>query len=864
MFANNNDNGFSRLYEASKRLANPSPGNHLPLLQRPLEQLIEEIKAWDKDTPIDEELIEKGRAFLAKHGIDTPENSMVPDIFQGAFVKEPHLTISSTNIKKHVQETVDTTICDILEASKKDITIKTNKMREKAIEEARKRHEKSLQQIKEKETLLKPTVKGNEEQDILQQQQYKAAIKKRVLDYGQTVAGLNEQRLTRKEVAIASLFLATAKQENKENASINAWNLVSWLTGEEDASEQLKLEAAFLKGRKDQQSQDAIEMRQNFIKVLTKWHEYQLVRCMDLILLEKARTIKVGGNPEFSHRLKTCVKLTFMTNNVWNDTRWEISNDLPKWVYTYLLIRTGHFSHALAYMIEQEKICPEDELFVNCFKEYMESPHHLLSKESHKALTFEYQRLKYNGESVDPYKLLMYKLIGRCELYEKSVADAINTTEDYLWLQLSLVREGHLQDDYGHERYTLADLQALILSLGPKMFEKEKDPWGYFNVLVSTMQFEQAVHYLHQQESTRIDAVHFGICFAYYGLLRIPEGVSSTGEDLLVEEANKVPRLRFEQLIYHYVCLYVDQHSHYALHYLYLLGIYSVRNGYESDALVKLARKHVCELVFSTKLFKGFLGETSMREGRKPGVIDHHMTLLEIHSEDELIKEIILPVARWCSEAGLYEEAVEIQEMALDYNGAVNSLLHQLANAFMRPLQHPPKQQPLDKQRINKLIDFTSALITSYKRNVYVKDILAQPKVWDVHTLIDLLHFREVYEQGQYEKALQHMYQTGFVPLHKTDNQLKKTLCALKQKDRVLVQCLPRALDMVTDTLKALRLPSAISDPENSTVGKEIYARNEEYAQCIFEFVGQAMGIIPEELMSDMSVFTVDAHQNDM
>lgn len=64
-----------------------------------------------------------------------------------------------------------------------------------------------------------------------------------------------------------------------------------------------------------------------------------------------------------------------------------------------------------------------------------------LRRPSRDAVLADYQRLEYGQQSVDPYKLILYKIIGRCELNKKSLPDVVATTEDYVWLQVRLLGE---------------------------------------------------------------------------------------------------------------------------------------------------------------------------------------------------------------------------------------------------------------------------------------------------------------------------------------------------------------------------------------------------------------------------------------
>jgi hypothetical protein len=117
-------------------------------------------------------------------------------------------------------------------------------------------------------------------------------------------------------------------------------------------------------------------------------------------------------------------------------------------------------------------------------------------KETYNAIFSEYQAMEYSGTATsDPYKRLLYKIIGRCELDKIENYDVPQTAFDFVWLQLHLIREHTDDETYSHERYRLADLQNTIVEKGHDYLElSESNPWEYFNVLLLSLQFEKVSH----------------------------------------------------------------------------------------------------------------------------------------------------------------------------------------------------------------------------------------------------------------------------------------------------------------------------------------------------------------------------------
>lgn len=95
-----------------------------------------------------------------------------------------------------------------------------------------------------------------------------------------------------------------------------------------------------------------------------------------------------------------------------------------------------------------------------------------------------------NNANVDQFKYALYKIIGRFELARKSLKVA-STTEDWMWLQLSLVRENR-ETDSPQEQYDLNELGKLITKYGNDKFDSNGTrPFAWFNLLLYTAQFEK-------------------------------------------------------------------------------------------------------------------------------------------------------------------------------------------------------------------------------------------------------------------------------------------------------------------------------------------------------------------------------------
>ena len=160
------------------------------------------------------------------------------------------------------------------------------------------------------------------------------------------------------------------------------------------------------------------------------------------------------------------------------------------WAQVYFLLRCGYFEEALNLLSDhQQSIKREDWSFPGAFKMYLSSAERRLPKTQKDQLYNDFNSHIRNNANVDQFKYALYKIVGRFELSRKTLKIA-TTTEDWMWLQLSLVRE--VRDESPQEQYDLIDLAKMVAKYGNEKFDADGTrPFAWFNLLLLTAQFEK-------------------------------------------------------------------------------------------------------------------------------------------------------------------------------------------------------------------------------------------------------------------------------------------------------------------------------------------------------------------------------------
>lgn len=186
-----------------------------------------------------------------------------------------------------------------------------------------------------------------------------------------------------------------------------------------------------------------------------------------------------------------------MKNGKWTKKNLEIVNNIPIWAFLFYFIRCGYLEEAVQYTLKHENLFQKiEKTFPIYIKAYSMSPNGKLPRQLNDRLHAEYnQRIRFVTETSDPYKYVIYKIIGRCELSKRSLPEVLPLAEDYMWLQLSLARSIQDSGESIHERYTLEDVQKTLLSFGAKHFNpKGANPIVYFQLLLLSGQFERVIN----------------------------------------------------------------------------------------------------------------------------------------------------------------------------------------------------------------------------------------------------------------------------------------------------------------------------------------------------------------------------------
>lgn len=255
---------------------------------------------------------------------------------------------------------------------------------------------------------------------------------------------------------------------------------------------------------------------------------------VEIAIAKNPREAQLGGIPTVINKIRAYIRLQAARKDLAPDgTELQMVNQDYCWILIFYLLRCGFVTEAAEYVSRDSGFRSLDHKFVTYMTTYAQSRR--LPRDLQQKINGEFQQRSRNApeNTVDPYRMACYKIIGRCDLSRRRLDGVKQTVEDWMWLQFSLAREDDRTEEAAGDVFGLEDIQTDIQEIGQRVFVKgHEGPGGYgtyFLLQILGGMFEQAVHYLGTYAP--VTAVHFAIALSYYGLLRVSDFYTS-GEEI--------------------------------------------------------------------------------------------------------------------------------------------------------------------------------------------------------------------------------------------------------------------------------------------------------------------------------------------
>eukprot|EP00164_Ancoracysta_twista_P017493 GFYU01029826.1.p1 GENE.GFYU01029826.1~~GFYU01029826.1.p1 ORF type:complete len:663 (-),score=185.63 GFYU01029826.1:114-2102(-) len=617
---------FKKIYQASNKLvANNDSG--MPPVQRGLDNLFKRTQSLKANAVAAESARDKGRILLSQNGIDIEKLNRTVNEIDLKPTYQPLEEIKTTDIASFLRHQHHMIIVSAIEEAKKD-TI--HQFERDYVNHLEATWEKERQDIRlragqqqwregyDKNPLRAPP-ENTVHMQVLQttnSRKQPSAMNRKMLRYASELSNLNKSGKNSATYNVVQQFkkiassLEPSTQYQRHGDVVDCWELLRQCTAQGTIHmepQQPQLLAGSRRFLEDQ-----------FLRVVTQY--------VDDVGKDK---LERSGEPGTLSYVKSYL---------------DLLNTKDPWAQVFFCIRAGDLKAAA----EASKY--ENLDFHRYIEEYKNNKNSC-PEPTRNAIAEMYAGLHARSKSV--YQAAVYKIIGQLADQRQGsdhrdhlpINSLFQTIQDYMWHKLCMVSP----IGQSNNAYTLEMLQDQVMSHGRQPDAPlKKNPLIYFQVLVMSQLFAQAVYFLMKVDLYAVEAVHFAIALDQYKLLKYPPGRDMQGADILFQTQDNTGRTRdflnFTALIKSYVKSFAKSDVQDALQYHLIHDNPDVRFNCIKD------------LVIETGEFDLLLGSCSDDGTIQKGIIAQH----NYTTEPDLLRVIDLAANTCETHYGEYEQAVSL------------------------------------------------------------------------------------------------------------------------------------------------------------------------------------------------------------
>ncbi|KAL9002571.1 MAG: hypothetical protein Q9188_004500, partial [Gyalolechia gomerana] len=626
--------------------------------------------------------------------------------------------------------------------------------------------------------------------------------------FADKVQALNRTRLQERPFPIFHEFKDLQMQPGGESPSqlVDAYKVLIDIVQEQpdpDNAGQAPVpkERQFLNDCLDEAPNSAkqVEMRKRILDGSRRSLEKQFFENIEAVVNRNAREANLGGVPTALNKIRAYIRVRDVRKDLKPDELelQKINDSEPMWAVVYFLLRCGLVQDAAGYVREHAQTFRAVERnFAAYMSGYASDKERRLPRNLQDRISSEYQQKSRMApeNSLDPYKMACYKVVGRCELTKRTIENINQSSNDWLWLQFCLAREVNRVDEVAGDVFGLEEVRESISEIGQRHYQKGQEGLGgygtYFHLLILAGMFEQAISFLYSY--SYIFAVHFAIGLCYYGLLRVSDHAGSEN-DLMTHSTKELPQISFGRMLGYYTRDFRANNLDAAVDYLVLICLNIDLPGAAGKAQASLCHEALRELVLESREFAQLLGDIRGDGTRLKGTIEQRLRLLGLSDEEMFLKTVTVQAASVADDNGRITDAVLLYHLAEDYDNVIAIVNRALSDSLAIDLSEPePKLQPLkprftatdeiENQQQNQNLppqDQTSFSLTSVTdpatlaRNMiqlYESKPLYYQRVRPLHrqtcsTLLLLSQTKSHIQSRKWSAALESIAQTSLLPL---------------------------------------------------------------------------------------------------
>ncbi|GAM33251.1 hypothetical protein TCE0_003f00017 [Talaromyces pinophilus] len=533
-------------------------------------------------------------------------------------------------------------------------------------------------------------------------------------------------------------------------------------------------------------SKGATSLRKRIVEGSRVYLENLFYSEVEAVIAKNPREAQLGGIPSTINRIRAYIRLRAARKDLAPDgTELQIVGEDYCWILIFFLLRCGFVTEAAEYVSSDPGFRSLDHKFVTYMTTYAQSRR--LPRDLQQKINGEYQQRLRNApeNTIDPYRMACYKIIGRCDLGRRRLDGVGQGVEDWMWLQFVLAREDDRVEEFAGNVFGLEDIQTDITEIGQRVFAKGQDtPGGYgtfFLLQILGGMFEQAISYLGSHAP--VSAVHFAVALDYYGLLRVTDFYTG-GEEILSFTTKQFPQINFAYLITQYTREFRTANVEAAIDYFALICLNADLPGALGKSQASVCHEALREFILETRDFAKLLGDIRADGVRIKGVIERRLRLIKLVDQDEFLRTITVQAATVADDKGLIADAVLLYHLAEDYDHVIEIVNRSLSDTVsldlgqsvsdFQPLKPRVEQGPSTSAEPGSSLSLTTVddpmtlarnMISLYNSNALYYQKIRQINRDACGLLLRMLEAKSQVEIGNWAPALDAINDLQILPL---------------------------------------------------------------------------------------------------
>lgn len=544
------------------------------------------------------------------------------------------------------------------------------------------------------------------------------------------------------------------------------------------------------------------------------------------------------GLPTNINKIKSFIDCKLKNpNNTWKFGNMTIVNNVPIWALIFYLLRAGLMQEALEVAVNNKASFKKvEQSFLTYLKAYVSSKNNKLPIDFSARLHTEYSQHIKSSLDGDPYRLAVYKIIGRCDLTRKNISSVTLSVEDWLWIHFMLIKDDIGDTDPVYERYSLEDFQNIIVSYGSARFTNH-----YLQILILSGMYELAVQYAYS--ISEIDAVHLAIGLANQELLSVyTDQKIGSGDELLMVKGNH-RAINFAKVLGNYTKSFKYSDPRIAAEYLILIALIN------SPEQIELCHEALRELVLETKEFTILLGKINRDGTRIPGVIVERQPLLHLRDEKDFLHRITEQAARRAEEDGRVYDSLLLYQLSEEYN-IVISIVNVMLSDLLSNTDLDQQLLTIDDNSETNPILIAKKLVSIYIDNLEISKKVHTKNKETCILLLKLADARRSYQAGQWQNTLSQVEELDILPFADEISARKKAQ-EFSTLNENIIKNIPNLLIMTMSCIYNLIEDLNKSDYKSLTKDQQIGAMENVSKNCMI-YAGMIQYKMPRETYSTL------------